>query len=519
MLGVMLQKLWHKKWMVVCLLLGIVLLVATVVSFPMYRKAAYDRMLADEFTEYLETEGDWPARNQFRVISKRDAGGRTIARMEEFMSNLAEELGVKEKENIRCYLLARAAAEFPYERTGIEETEVRLAFLSGMQEHIKIAAGENLSESGMTEDGYVEALVSETALVSLNVMVGDTFCLDAVKDAAGNPIKVRITGVFQKTDASDFYWQVTKQELQNACLIKEEIFNENFCGEQAAQYTITCNYYHLFEYENLSDAQVVPLLQKTRYLEEESDYRSTMSVPPYEQILKDYQGKKVRIDGSLVILEIPVLILLAAFLFMISGQLYEMERNEISVLKSRGASGKQIFLLYLYQSIFLTGVGAILGIPLGFYKTVRGSRPFFTVPVRAQPDGCLYGGGLLVCGGCRGGMYSDYDNSGDLAQQGNHRKIKTAEKRAQKKIMGALFFGCHFSGSGLLRLLQLFKTDDDDRRKCIKGGDDGSASLCQLFSFYFGSRYAFYPAASVAGAGHLPDWEEMVEAGGICSVP
>ena len=70
MLGVMLQKLWHKKWMVVCLLLGIVLLVATVVSFPMYRKAAYDRMLADEFTEYLETEGDWPARNQFRVISK-----------------------------------------------------------------------------------------------------------------------------------------------------------------------------------------------------------------------------------------------------------------------------------------------------------------------------------------------------------------------------------------------------------------------------------------------------------------
>ena len=26
MLGVMLQKLWHKKWMVVCLLLGIVLL-------------------------------------------------------------------------------------------------------------------------------------------------------------------------------------------------------------------------------------------------------------------------------------------------------------------------------------------------------------------------------------------------------------------------------------------------------------------------------------------------------------
>ena len=93
-----------------------------------------------------------------------------------------------------------------------------------MQEHIKIAAGENLSESGMTEDGYVEALVSETALVSLNVMVGDTFCLDAVKDAAGNPIKSGLPECFRRQMHPYFYWQVTKQELQNACLIKEENF-------------------------------------------------------------------------------------------------------------------------------------------------------------------------------------------------------------------------------------------------------------------------------------------------------
>lgn len=50
----------------------------------------------------------------------------------------------------------------------------------------------------------------------------------------------------------------------------------------------------------------------------------------------------------------------------------------------------------------------------------------------------------MVCGGCRGGMYSDYDNSGDLAQQGNHRKIKTAEKRAQKKNYGSAVFWMSF---------------------------------------------------------------------------
>ena len=43
MFGLMLQKMWHKKWMNLCLLLGITLLVATLVSFPLYENAAYDR--------------------------------------------------------------------------------------------------------------------------------------------------------------------------------------------------------------------------------------------------------------------------------------------------------------------------------------------------------------------------------------------------------------------------------------------------------------------------------------------
>ena len=62
MFGVMLQKLWHKKWMAFSLLVGITLLVATAVSFPMYRSAAYNRMLQDEFNAFFcdhFKEGQW----------------------------------------------------------------------------------------------------------------------------------------------------------------------------------------------------------------------------------------------------------------------------------------------------------------------------------------------------------------------------------------------------------------------------------------------------------------------------
>ena len=48
--------------MILCLLLGAILLIATVVSFPMYRNAAFDRMLEDEFTNHLRDSGEWPAK-------------------------------------------------------------------------------------------------------------------------------------------------------------------------------------------------------------------------------------------------------------------------------------------------------------------------------------------------------------------------------------------------------------------------------------------------------------------------
>ena len=92
MFGVMLQKLWHKKWMAFSLLVGITLLVATAVSFPMYRSAAYNRMLQDEFNAFFSENGEWPGKNCMVIISKKDNGGNQFLRwknlQQEFLKNL-----------------------------------------------------------------------------------------------------------------------------------------------------------------------------------------------------------------------------------------------------------------------------------------------------------------------------------------------------------------------------------------------------------------------------------------------
>ena len=82
-------------------------------------------------------------------------------------------------------------------------------------------------------------------------------------------------------------------------------------------------------------------------------------------ILENFRGEENRISVTLAILQVPVIVLLCAFIFMISRQMLEMEENEIALLKSRGASKKQILAMYFMQSAILSGVSFLIGIPVG----------------------------------------------------------------------------------------------------------------------------------------------------------
>lgn len=378
MYKVMLRKLLSKKWMSACLLIGILLLIATTASFPMYRREAFDRMLCDEFRGYLSANGEWPAVNKVVMVSKKDAGGRAMRRVEELMGEIYSILGVTEKETIYYYSLAKENAKSLMNRKDLGEVSLRLGFLSSLPEHARMLAGTMYSEEGMNEDGCLEAVMSQSCMVSSNLLVGETIEFSSLKAPDGGPLRVTITGVFQEAEENDFYWQKAPEEFGLDILIHERLFREYFTGEAAGQYSITCNYYSLFEYEDIKASQADALMEATAWLTGESPYRNILSTPAYAGIMDTYSRKLARIEATLFLLQVPVLILLGAFLFMISGQMYDMERNDISVMKSRGASGKQVLRLYFYQSCFLALLGTAAGLPLGgVFAGVLGSARSF----------------------------------------------------------------------------------------------------------------------------------------------
>lgn len=395
MLGVMLQKLLSKKWIFLCLFLGSILLVATTVSFPMYRAAVFDQMLREGFQRSLAQTGEWPARMDLWVTTdwqSQDA----VPQAEEATQDLASLLGIQIKETVRYY-----SSSFPgileAGRKDAVTTDLRLACYSNVTDHVTLLGGRAYSEGGLAEDGSIEIIVSQDFMVTKNLLLGDVLTLPILEDENGAPVRMTIVGIF-KPNEGDLYWEAGKKALPNTCMMQEDVFRKTlFWKRESRGYPIvSAGYCYFFDYQTLRSGQV-------------SDILRTMSEKGFAggvcwNLLEAFHARRAAISLTLVILQVPVLVLLAAFLFMVSRQMYELERNEISVMKSRGSSSFQIFRIYLYQSALLAAASILPGLYLGvLFVRILGSASNFlefglrrNLPVRLDLQVWLYLAGAVA---------------------------------------------------------------------------------------------------------------------------
>jgi len=403
MFRIMLQKMWHKKWMTLSLLIGCILLISTAISFPLYEKAAYDRMLQDEFNMIITKEGKWPALLEMTTYSQKDKTGM-IGKVEDFAKSIYDELGISEKQTVFYYVLQRATLLSDMNREDAEDLSISVAGLTDIEEHIQIVNGEGFSETGLDEDGCIEVIVAEECFVPQGLLLGETLTLKGLEDGNGNPIRIKIKGVFRTRDNNDFFWLDGNLQLAGRAYMKMDLFREMFTTEYASKYTINCKFYSYLDYKDIRYDMVKALVDDTVYFCEESPYRGVLDEPEYLETMDSYLLKINRISATLLILQVPVLIMVCAFLLMISGQMYEMERNEISVIKSRGSYRSQIFKLYLYQSMVITAVAAVVGIPLGiaFSKVLGATRNFLefdsnlTLDIVFTEKAVIYAAGAML---------------------------------------------------------------------------------------------------------------------------
>lgn len=378
MFSLMIHKLMHKKWMVFCLLIGNILLIAVAASYPLYRVSSFQKMLTDEFVKYGEENRCWPAIFSVNNSVIKGGGDFGFDQIEEEAFRVVGELGVEVKETvISLWLSSQKAAVFPV-RDGETEKRLLVMAVSGMENHVELLAGKFPDES-LDGDGFLEVMVSDVTMVSQDILTGDEYTFERYNFPDGSPCKVRVVGIYRAIDEKEPYWDAVADSSGNQIIASMAAFQNIFLSEEAkGQYNMSGSWNFIWDYEKIETSDVRPLLHTLGDLGRSGILKDKIAEGAYLQILTDYSSKANRIEATLLILQVPVLLLLCAFLYMIAGQMLQMEQNEISLMRSRGASKKQIIFLYLMQSIFLGMVSLFVGIPLGalFCKMLGSSTAF-----------------------------------------------------------------------------------------------------------------------------------------------
>lgn len=368
MLEFVLQKMINKKWMIICLIIGNILLVGVAACNPMYTDAIQKKSLTMAMNNYLIEKNRYPFEVKVNsTINNKDSAKsyESFFEAEDKVQQMKTDMGIDLVQSVTTYYIPKQNCETKSKYNGSPaKKELSVAMLEGMDEHLKIVSGEMYSDSPES-DGTIQALISQKTLVSQKLLIGEILIFDDIEIDDGKPLKIRIVGVFENSRDDDLYWVNSPNSISSQLFIPEKIFMEKFGDFEKTEYKTVGVWTLLFDYEQINEGNRKSIIDKTQsYMNFFSQKMAYTMQTSYYDILLEQQMDSRKVESTLRVLQVPVLVLLAAFIFMVSGQILEIEQNDISILKSRGASKKQILSTYFIQSGIVSVIGIIAGLPV-----------------------------------------------------------------------------------------------------------------------------------------------------------
>lgn len=399
MLRFVLRKMVSKKWMILALLIGNILLVSITCANAMYGKAVLQRTLTRSLEEHLIAKNKYPGTITVEAGSTA-ARNPLVLQAADVVDGMPDAFGVPAEQVVSHYYAGPVTM-----RTALDEEEsagslVSLGYMSGLEKHIELVAGRMYNQTP-DENGVVDVLVSERGMVEMELILDEVISISKVTGPNGQPLKLRVCGVFRNSSAEDTYWVRSPASIRRECLLPEKIFSQLFFENEDNAVKLSAQFHVLLDYMAMQTEQADHILETSQYYTELFEQVPGQSYEDsFSQILSGFASTAKKVEVTLWVLQVPVFMLLAAFIFMVSRQMLEMERNEIAVLKSRGASKHQIVMTYLTQSAVLSVLGFMAGVPLGtFLVQVLGSANAFlefvqrsALPVQINSRVLLFGG-------------------------------------------------------------------------------------------------------------------------------
>jgi putative ABC transport system permease protein len=377
-----LVKMYSNVRMVACLLIGVILAVAMMSSIPVYTEGVLQRMFVKDMESFQSNNNIYPGTYTFNMNFFDFEKEEGIVKFQEANERITKEL--YPEVNLPSIISSFSVAD---ELLGaMDETQlewnsstksITVEAMSDFSDHIEIIQGNIFSTEKMNET--YEAVVSERTIKEKNLLVGRTYVIKSLYDhTLTDVVKVKIVGVYTYKDENDPYWAYGDWERKGSFIIDYDLFLNEFLNESITELT-SANWYYALDYYKIKVKDIPSLVniikRQTRNMRNSYDYSSIL--PVYDIMNKYIERAKV-LKVTLLVLQLPILLMILFYLFMVSQLIVDQERNEMAVLKSRGYSRLQIIKGYFSQGIILSAIALIIGPLLGllFCRFIGASNGF-----------------------------------------------------------------------------------------------------------------------------------------------
>lgn len=378
MFGFVINKLKNRKWLNLCLLMGVALFIALFVCHPMFEKGAGNQILDRLFTDHATQQNEFPAqmsREGTYAVADYPDSQSVLDKLSGYEKKWTEYVDINKVSSQQLITLSGGRADTEF---GGINNYFTIGYLPGLSEYAEVVKSksdkkltdindeQNLDktqadkENTSTDIGIFECSISEKTMDHYGLVAGEKIYLHVPDGSGKKEISFVISQICREKDINDPYWAKTLSDMGDVIFVSQDVFDEMM--QYYSEDNISYSDFLMLDYRqiNTENASLYD-----GYMEQFKDADKLYN-DNIRDTLDGFFTQQKTIKLMLWALELPCLVLLILFIRMISAQILSLEENDILVLRSRGATKLQVFILYLQQSGIIAFAGCVLGIVLGY---------------------------------------------------------------------------------------------------------------------------------------------------------
>lgn len=374
------RRIFAQRWLALATVFGLVAAITLMMSIPLYADAVYYRVLQEELVKAGQgVKGDSQAfsflfRNIGSIYGVKD--WEEITPVDEYLSGpAAAQLGLPVKRIIR-YAKTDNFRLFP---TGTSQSYassqdplewVSFGAMQQFEEHVTWLEGGPAAPASADPADPIEVAVSSALAETIGIQIGEEFLTFRMMETEGGgqravQIPVRVSGIWTPTDPEEDFWFYRPRAFDEQLMIPPATFEGRIASLLEDEVALIAWYWVVDGAQvNASDApRLVARIDQITQRAATLLPNTRLDSSPYDALRK-YQASARLLTVLLYAFSIPIVALLLAFIGLVVGLAVGRQRNEIAVLRSRGATAIQVAAVAMLEATLLGLLALLVAVPL-----------------------------------------------------------------------------------------------------------------------------------------------------------